>query len=59
MSIDAVVIARRKGGVSSTLAGAALGIVTMRLSVMKRPSASSSAWVVDSSVSGRRMIGLE
>ena len=49
MSIDAEVVARRNGGVSWTRAGAAFGIVTMRRSVMKRPSASSSACVVDSS----------
>ena len=49
MSIDAVVVARRNGGVSCTRAGAACGTVTMWWSVMKRPSASSSACVTDKS----------
>ena len=49
MSIDAEVVARRNGGVSCTRAGAAAGTVMMWRSVMKRPSASSSPWVIDSS----------
>ena len=58
MSIDALVVARRNGGVSWTVAGAAFGIVMSLWSDMKRPSASSSLCVTDSSFARRRVIGL-
>ena len=49
MSIDALVVARRNGGVSWTVAGAAFGIVISLWSDMNRASASNSLCVTASS----------